>query len=201
MTPKSNRFNNQACKVEGCEGHLRWLVETLSPVIFGQKPAEIISYPKYDCLRCEKLDQMEHHLENSMHLSYRKIIQDNDQIKVLFYHEEALKEVLLDPRVRRFLATMGYPMEETMEAWLDRLCGQIAVGKCPDEIGVFLGYPLKDVLGFMGHPSLPLTKVQYWRVYGDSRESDKKFQAIMESRSVMQCILSEDGLDCILQAI
>ncbi|SHK60846.1 Protein of unknown function [Tepidibacter formicigenes DSM 15518] len=55
-------------------------------------------------------------------------------------------------------------------------------GSIPDEIGVFLGYPLKDVMGFIGHPSLKLTKIKGWRVYGDSRLSDKRYMEFFNAR-------------------
>lgn len=194
-------FNTTNCASGDCEGHLRWLIETLSPVIFGKKPAEIISYPKHDCLRCEKLQEMEQRFDVSVSLKYRKIQQISGQIKVIFYHEAALKDVLEDKRVIKFMVGQGYPMHAGVNAWLDILSEKIEQGQCPDEIGIFLGYPLKDVIGYMGHPSLKLTKVQYWRVYGDSRLSDQRFQDIVDSRKRMQCMLRDQSLECVLEAI
>lgn len=200
-TALKTKFNNTACNLEGCHGHMKWLVETLGPVILGAKPAEIISYPKFDCSRCEKLQAIDASFEKAIKVRYKKITQDNGQIKIIFFDPLNLYETLHDRRNRKFLVSLGYPEKGTMDEYLEILVSKLRKGECPDEIGVFLGYPLKDVLGFMGHPSLKFTKVQYWRVYGDARVSDAKYQRIVETRNEMKCMMSESSLSCVLQTI
>jgi len=180
---------------------MKWLVETLGPVILGAKPAEIISYPKFDCSRCEKLQAIDVNFEKAIKVKYRKVVQENGQIKIIFYDPKHLDRSLNDLRHRKFLSSMGYPLNGTTEEYLDILTRKLKKGYCPDEIGIFLGYPLKDVLGYMGHPSLKLTKVQYWRVYGNSKVSDEKYQEIVDSRNEMKCMMSDSSLSCVLQAI
>ena len=65
----------------------------------------------------------------------------------------------------------------------------------PHEIGVFLGYPLKDVMGFIGHPSLKLTKVNRWRVYGHTKVSDVISQRILAAKKQIKEQL--DQYDCV----
>lgn len=195
------KFNNKSCSLEGCQGHMKWLIETLGPVILGAKPAEIISYPKFDCSRCEKLQAIDANFEKAVKVRYRKITQDNGQIKIIFYDPLHLYETLHDKRNRKFLVSHGYQKHGTMDEYLNLLVERIQVGDCPDEIGVFLGYPLKDVLGYIGHPSLKLTKIQYWRVYGDERVSDEKYQRIVDTRNEMKCMMNESSLSCVLRAI
>lgn len=85
-TALKSKFNNKSCKLEGCQGHMKWLVETLGPVILGAKPAEIISYPKFDCSRCEKkLQAIDSNFEKAIKVKYKKITQENGQIKILFF--------------------------------------------------------------------------------------------------------------------
>lgn len=36
-----------------------------------------------------------------------------------------------------------------------------------DEIGIFLGYFFKDVIGFMGYSNYEVFMIKYWKVYGD----------------------------------
>ena len=57
----------------------------------------------------------------------------------------------------RFLQEVGRRWRET--------------GKIPHEIGLALGYPIKDVLGYMGVVSLPCTGLCGWRIYGDLKPS------------------------------
>ena len=44
-------------------------------------------------------------------------------------------------------------------------------GQIPHEIGLALGYPIKDVLGYMGLVPLPCTGGCGWRIYGDPNPS------------------------------
>ncbi len=189
------------CRNQGCQMHMRWLVETLGPVILGAKPAEIISYPKFDCLRCEKIEAIDSSFEKAIKIKYVKIPQTSGQIKIIFYDPIHLEKVLNDSRNRNFLITQGYPETGDMDAYIDILSAKIRSGICPDEIGVFLGYPLKDVIGYMGHPSLKLTKVQYWRVYGDERVSDEKYRQIQLKKHEMRCMMNENSFSCVLKAI
>ncbi len=195
------RLEENSCKNQGCQEHMKWLVETLGPVILGAKPAEIISYPKFDCMRCEKIQAIDMGFEKAIKIKYLKIPQDNGQMKIIFYDPVHLSEVLMDKRNRSFLISIGYPTNGTMDMYLKILSEKIKGGVCPDEIGVFLGYPLKDVIGYMGHPSLKLTKVQYWRVYGDERISDEKYKQIQLKKDEMRCMMNENSLSCVLKAI
>ncbi len=114
-TALKSKFNNKSCKLEGCQGHMKWLVETLGPVILGAKPAEIISYPKFDCSRCEKLQAIDSNFEKAIKVKYKKITQENGQIKILFYDPIHLYETLHDRRNRRFLVSMGYPKKGSID--------------------------------------------------------------------------------------
>lgn len=73
---------------------------------------------------------------------------------------------------------------------MEFLSEKITNGNIPDEIGIFLGYPLKDVLGFMGYPSLKLTKINGWRVYGDSLLSDIKYNQFKRAKENIKILLT-----------
>jgi len=70
----------------------------------------------------------------------------------------------------------------------------------PHEIGIFLGYPLKDVIGFMGHPSLKLTKINGWNVYGDSRLSDEKYIKFNNAKQQIKKMLEKVSPEMIVQS-
>jgi hypothetical protein len=74
-------------------------------------------------------------------------------------------------------------------------------GKIPDEIGIFLGYPLKDVMGFIGHASLKLTKVNGWRVYGDPRISDEKHNDFRKAKEYVNGLLLHNSPSNILALV
>jgi hypothetical protein len=180
---------------------MNWLVMTLAPVIMGVKPAEILSFPNSENNIEEKLLKIKKHFEICKKIKYEIIKVENRSVKIIFYNESALENALSDNRNKKFLINLGYPKDYNMYGYLMYMVKRIESGSIPDEIGVFLGYPLKDVMGFIGHPSLKLTKVNKWRIYGDSKISDSiviKFQAAKEQLSHM---LEYNELEDILRAI
>ena len=54
----------------------------------------------------------------------------------------------------------------------DRLCCE---GEFPHEIGVFLGYPLADVIGFIENRGKNFTACGYWKVYTDPTAAQAEF--------------------------
>ncbi|WP_255396957.1 DUF3793 family protein [Geobacter sp. DSM 9736] len=54
-------------------------------------------------------------------------------------------------------------LEKTLSDLKSHLTGK----SFPHEIGIFLGYSLKDVIGFMGWAPLPFTCQGPWKIFGD----------------------------------
>ncbi len=187
-----------------CEKHLYWLLEHLGPVIYGVKPAEILSYRNFDCERCQKICRIEEAFDNAKNIKYRKIKQINNEIKIFFYNPNALEKHLLQPMSAVCLKKFHYPVHRDMERQIDELVRRIErvqQGECPHEIGVFLGYPIKDVLGYLGWSSKELTKVRCWRVYGDETESDQLYEQIISMRQRIRNIISSCTLNEVLQSV
>lgn len=73
------------------------------------------------------------------------------RVLVYVYHAEQLRKLLFSCEVRMFLRSFGYEYGSVAEA-IGQLKGRMS-GKFPHEIGVFLGYPLSDVRGFIDDPN------------------------------------------------
>ena len=188
MTCKSNSC---IIKDKNEDDFLTWLVKVLGPVLVGSKPAELISLPKYDCQLINKVEKIEKYIDNCQRISYKILAYKNTSIKVLFYNPMSLDYHLSENRNMKFLKSVGYPNEYNLKAYLEFLIKKIEDGFIPSEIGVFLGYPLKDIIGFIGHPSLKLTKVNGWRVYGDPRLSDRKLKEFSDAKDKIRNMLSQ----------
>ena len=90
---------------------------------------------------------------------------------IYVYREARLQEVLADADIRAFLAREGYQLPQSRERTGDLLT-QLSRRLCcsaefPHEIGVFLGYPLTDVVGFIENRG-QLYLLPGWETYGDS---------------------------------
>lgn len=54
----------------------------------------------------------------------------------------------------------------------------------PHEIGLFLGYPLEDVKGFIENSAEGYKCVGCWKVYGDEQDAKKKFERYRKCTNV-----------------
>ncbi len=186
---------------ENGDEFVTWLVQILGPVLIGIKPAELISFPKYDSELPIKLNKIEEYIGRCHKISFKVFTYKKTSVKVLFYNPRSLDNYLRKNNNLKFLKSLEYPVKYSLDIYLEFLINKIKDGNIPDEIGVFLGYPLKDIIGFMGHPSLKLTKVNGWRVYGDPRVSDKKYKEILDAKDRIRDLLQLHTAERVLFSI
>lgn len=197
----NNKLNNCFCTRDNTDSFTKWLFQLLGPVIFGVKPAEIISFPYSDKQNSYRLIEIKRILNNTNKISYKEFSYCNKCTKILFYNSTKLNNTLSEYRNLKFLKSSGYPNNYDFDRYLNFIIEKMKTGYIPDEIGIFLGYPLKDVLGFIGHPSLKLTKINGWRVYGDSKISDIKYMQFINAKNKMKELLNYHNVDNILKVI
>lgn len=183
------------------DDYMTWLVEILGPVILGSKPAEILSFPKYDEKSLHKIEEIEKYIGQCRRISYKMFKFRNSSTKIIFYNRNALDEHLREYRNMKFLKNLQYPEQYSLEIYLEHMIDKMKEGVIPHEIGVFLGYPLKDIMGFMGHTSLKLTKVNGWRIYGDPEVSDRKFKEFLDCKERIRKLLEISRPEKILLSI
>ena len=91
--------------------------------------------------------------------------------------ERALTELLEGRAHQAFLRSMGYApwtgLRDCLRQLASRLCLQ---AEFPHEIGVFLGYPLDDVKGFIRHKGRNYTYCGCWKCYGDPQAARRRFE-------------------------
>lgn len=178
-------------------GFEKWIVQLLGPVLLGEKPAEIVSFPKKDNLELRRIKDI---FSKCNKVSYKEFVAFNGCKKILFYNNKLLDSTLLDLRNLVFLKKLGYGEEYSLDNYLGHLIKKMEKDGIPHEIGIFLGYPLKDVIGFMGHPSLKLTKINGWNVYGDSRLSDEKYVKFNNAKQQIRKMLEKNSPEMIVQS-
>ena len=88
---------------------------------------------------------------------------------VYVYRQEALAALLAQADVQAFLRAMGYG-DTSPDGALAFLRQRLAESPCfPHEIGVFLGYPLSDVIAFMRDGGQRMLEGVHERVRSDAR--------------------------------
>ena len=77
---------------------------------------------------------------------------------------------------RAFLARQGYGADQDCQGLLRQLSRRLCLEReFPHEIGVFLGYPLEDVVGFIENRGRNYTCCGCWKAYGDPEAARRRF--------------------------
>lgn len=93
---------------------------------------------------------------------------------IYVFRKNRLREELCCPQIRKFLRNSGYEGFDVGAA-LSTLRVHLSDGDFPHEIGVFLGYPLDDVIGFIRNKGQNCKCTGCWKVYCNECEAVKTF--------------------------
>lgn len=105
---------------------------------------------------------------------------------VLLYREDQMEDHLNQDDNAEFLKQYGYE-GGTLKQYLQYLSERISFyynksQEFPHETGVFLGYPLEDVKGFIEHEGKNCSYIGYWKVYSDVERAKQMFRLYDEAR-------------------
>lgn len=151
----------------------RWLFVHVAGVLFGGKAGELLNLPadQFGMNIAERLARVVT-LTGLWGVSYHILNQDVTSIQVVIYNWEKVHNVLVAVSPCILSCELNYArgmhpeefLAEVARRWRER-------GEIPHEIGLALGYPPKDVLGYMGLLPLQCTGCCGWRIYGDPTDS------------------------------
>lgn len=109
---------------------------------------------------------------------------------IYVYRVSALQQVLQEKETAAFLRGCGY-CDLLPDAAVAVLRGKLAAGNgFPHEIGIFLGYPLDDVRGFIRHCGRGCKCTGCWKVYGNAEEAERLFQKYKKCTAVYKRLWS-----------
>lgn len=148
-----------------------------SEVLAGVKPANLISLVNRTRSCGRNLYQLwqRHHdcLTTRLGNLTVKVLQTRQRaLLLLCYNHTHLERHLSHAGIRALLHKAGYEAEASCESLLEELCRRIGKNDSfPHEIGLFIGYPAKDVAAFMGLVNLPFACQGPWKIYGNPEQS------------------------------
>ena len=186
--------NKNCCEHKINSSYIKWLIEILGPVILGSKPSEILNISCKDKDKKSKLNDINSFFNNCSKLTYNIINMSDGGIRIIFINRNSLSDTLNNKKCLNFLKFIGYPSEYNLDDYINLLIDKLNSKDFPHEIGIFLGYPLKDVVGFMGYGKYKFCKTRYWRVYGDESISDNVYNKFINDRSKMKSLLESNSL-------
>lgn len=151
------------------------LISLAAPTLAGIKPASLftahISVSELTALR------------RKLHGLQLTVLRRQGKKKLLYlYQPEQLSQIMRQHEVQQFLARRDYT-GFTIEGLLHQLrIRLLTADSFPHEIGLFLGYPLEDVQGFIRHHGQDCLLSGCWKVYSNPEEAQRTFEAYRTCR-------------------
>lgn len=148
------------------------LIRYCAPTLAGIKPGSIFCF-KHVSLETtrQKVRQWDEQLA-PVGLSVQILLErpEPGSVIVYVYRRKQLEHILSGFAYKRFLRDTGYTGTD-LDGLLEQLaCRLQTQSEFPHEIGVFLGYPLRDVIGFIENRGQNFTCCGFWKSYGNPVE-------------------------------
>ena len=163
-----------------------FLVEHCAPTFAGLKTGNLfrISYADIEVFR-EELRRLNGILKKKG-LRAVPVRMTAEFALVYLYRPDFLKRDLGCEEAARLLTSLGYEPQSVNRsvAFLARMMREKEA--FPHEVGLFLGYPPEDVLGFMKSSREGVKCVGCWKVYGDEARARAAFWRFQRCREVFE---------------
>lgn len=114
------------------------------------------------------------------------LYESGEKTTFLLYLRSGLTEYLAKEDVKRLMERFGYhamKLERILERVSEKYTSHMdGTGGFPHEIGLLLGYPPADVLGFIRNNGQNYLCTGYWKVYSNQSECKRIFRGYSQAR-------------------
>ena len=162
----------------------RSLIEHCSPTLASLKVGSLFSFlaPVCDDLHAQIRVLNDQLKEKGLILQLVKPLEN--RALCYLYRASQLDHLLSDPANAAFLRSQGYERMDASSV-LHTLCSRLKTQtEFPHEIGLFLGYPLGDVIGFIENKGRNCLCCGCWKAYTDACAAQKLFAKFGKCTSV-----------------
>ncbi|MDD6133426.1 MAG: DUF3793 family protein [Selenomonadaceae bacterium] len=147
-----------------------------APMLWGVKAANMVSFRKSSFGDFDALLESYEPCFRCKGISVFRVSEGEEYVLLLFYRQEAMWRTLHQPKAMELLERFGYRREDTLDELLERLKIRMQVRKTfPHEVGLFLGYPPDDVVGFIENKGQNYAFSGYWKVYANEQRTKALF--------------------------
>ncbi len=177
--------NNEYCSFE------QKLAFHTAPSLMGIKCASLMSLYKGEFDITENAEHFNSRAA-ARGLKIKTMCECGRRVLLLLYNEKKLAKRLLCEECREVLRKCGYTDDMTSEECLCHLGERIREANgFPHEIGIFLDYPVEDVIGFIENNGCNFKLCGYWKVYGNPEKAQRTFDNYNKCRKFLCNKLSE----------
>lgn len=146
------------------------IVRYSAPTLAGLKIGSIFTCKCECALKLEQNIKQRNKLLNSKGIYFKVLRVFNGVALVYVYRKNQLEKALKSNEISEFLNKFGYANFEVDNS-LEILASHLEKTDFPHEIGVFLGYPLCDVIAFIENNGKNEKFVGYWKAYFNEEDA------------------------------
>ncbi|MCR4604427.1 MAG: DUF3793 family protein [Eubacterium sp.] len=137
-------------------------------------------------------------LRNILHksdLSFYVLSSTKNKVTCFIFREKSMDRYLRRKDNQKLLTEMGYNENLSLTQMMlmfRRRYRAYQEGRCgfPHEMGVFLGYPIEDVRGFIENDGRNCLYSGYWKVYEDADTKKETFRMYEIAKETLVCLLA-----------
>ncbi len=167
------------------------LIEHCAPTLAGLKSASLFRYFYESRERARKELKEVNELLNDRGVYVEVLLWNENAALVYTYRFSHLQRELEKTGTRELLEEYGYQNND-VESCIRRLKRKLCNYTCfPHEIGIFLGYPLEDVKGFIENSGQNCKCSGLWKVYCNEKETVKLFHKLKKCSEIYLQVFSE----------
>ena len=165
------------------------LAYSCAPCLAGIKPSNLFSISAEDFKQFFLLDK---DLLEAKGFYLKVLCACERGVQIILYKKEALETLIRSERVKSALLMFGYEPEMSLEDMLNLLASRMHSSQAdrhckrccsfPHEIGLFLGYPVYDVLEYYKRHGEGCIFSGYWKVYSDAEKAAETFEQYNECK-------------------
>lgn len=164
-----------------------------APALAGIKPANIVSCLKSCANNIYHEVQSLNEAINCKDIYVEILCECEKRVLIIAYRKHVLEQHLQTRNNRAFLLQYGYSKTGSLSDDLEILKAKLSCDKFPHEIGVFLGYPLHDIYGFIHHRDEGCLLTGEWKVYRNAEEAQKLFCRFKACKKALLRHVTENG--------
>lgn len=169
----------------------QYLIAHCAPTLAGVKASNLFNYQFTAKDIMEKQVKQQNRRFNKTGIFIEIMSVKENTALILVYRYEHLKRELNKPGVIQFLSRYGYQQSDVSYS-LKRLKHHLQeYAVFPHEIGIFLGYPLEDVIGFVENEGRNCVCCGCWKVYGNECNALRLFDLFEQCKKAYKKQFSE----------
>lgn len=160
------------------------MIEHCAPTLAGIKSASLFNYFFTEKEVVQEEVKEVNGLLNERGVYVETLLWRENSVLVYTYRKSHIQKELQQPKVMELLSKYGYQNCEVKDC-IAHLKTRLQYYTCfPHEIGIFLGYPLEDVIGFIENRGENCKCCGLWKVYCNEKETIRLFHKIKKCNKV-----------------